>query len=129
MFDDEAVVRAYVPPGWPASVRPPGAEGWERTAVAFLLDCCPPEYRGYPLLLKQPQVLARFAREFVEGQLAATRSNLAGARTSLGGLLSVQTMEATIAVLHSEEARLIRVRRAAQLLEAALWDVRFKRKL
>ena len=85
MFDDEAVVHAYVPPGWPASVRPLGAEGWERTAFAFLLDCCPPEYRGYPLLLKQPQVLARFGREFVDGQLAATRSNLAGVRTSLGG--------------------------------------------
>ena len=53
----------YVPPGWPSRVRPPGAPDWEVTAVEFLLDCCPSDYRGYPVLRRHPAVLARFASD------------------------------------------------------------------
>jgi hypothetical protein len=28
----------YLPAGWPEAVAPPGAEDWEATAVAWLLD-------------------------------------------------------------------------------------------
>ncbi|MFZ0531016.1 MAG: hypothetical protein WAL91_10840, partial [Propionicimonas sp.] len=60
---------AYAPPGWPDRVRPPEAPDWERTAVAFLFDCCPADYRGYPVLRRHPVVLARFAAQFVESQV------------------------------------------------------------
>ncbi len=128
MFDDHEI-HVYVPPGWPVTVRPPGAEGWQRTATAFLLECCPPEYRSYPVLLRHPQLLARFASEFVAGQLAATQRNLAGLRTNMSQLLPPPTVDAAVAVLHAEQARLVRVQRACNLVEAALRGGAFRSKL
>lgn len=129
MFDEEAVIRVWVPPGWPAVVRPPGSQGWVRTATSFLLDSCPPDYRGYPVLLKHPVVLARFARQFASSQLVATQSNLAGARPDLMGWVETATVDAAVAVLQAEEARMVRQVRAVSLVEQALRDVRFTPKL
>ena len=75
--------RIYVPPGWPEAVRPPGAPDWETTATAFLLDCCPPDYRSHLVLRRHPVVLARFAAEHVEAQLRAAKDGLAGVRATL----------------------------------------------
>ena len=44
------MTRAVVPPGWPRRVLPPAVPGWEESAGAWLLDLCPPDYRGYPVL-------------------------------------------------------------------------------
>ena len=129
MFDEESVIRVWVPPGWPAVVRPPGSQGWVRTATSYLLDCCPPDYRGYPVLLKHPVVLARFARQFVSSQLMATQANLAGARPDLMDWVETATVEAAVAVLQAEEARMVRQVRAVSLVEQALRDVRFTPKL
>ena len=38
------------PGGWPAEIPPPGAAGWERRAIAWLYDLCPPDHRGYAVL-------------------------------------------------------------------------------
>ena len=54
-------VDGTVPPGWPEEVRPPGAPDWERTAVAWLFDLCPPDYRAHEVLRRYPVLLARFA--------------------------------------------------------------------
>lgn len=129
MFDEDEVIRVYVPPGWPAGVRPPGSEGWVPTAQAFLLDCCPADYRGYAVVRRHPAVLARFAREFVAGQLASTRQNLSGSRPDLAQVVDTATADEVIAVLQREEARLIRVSRAVTLVEQALREVRFIPKL
>ena len=78
---------SYVaPPGWPGAVRPPGAPDWERTAGAWLLDICPPEYRSYPALRRHAVVLARFAVLHVEACQAAVNRGLSEAR---GGLRDV----------------------------------------
>ncbi|GAA4901793.1 hypothetical protein GCM10025789_20480 [Tessaracoccus lubricantis] len=129
MFDEDEVIRVYVPPGWPGAVRPPGSNGWLKTAEAFLLDCCPSEYRGYQVLRRHPVVLARMAREFVASQLVATRSGLAGVRTSLAGVVDTGTVDQAAAVLQQEEARLVRVARGVELVEQALRDVRFTPRL
>src|SRR3712207_8593651 len=55
-------VDATLPPGWPAAVRPPGAPDWEHTAVAWLFDLVPPDYRAHEVLRRYPVLLARFAR-------------------------------------------------------------------
>ena len=41
------MVAPVAPPGWPREVRPPDTPDWEVTAAAWLLDLCPPDYRGY----------------------------------------------------------------------------------
>lgn len=128
MFDDD-VIRVYVPPGWPGTVRPPGSDGWLRSAETYLLDCCPPEYRGYQVLRRHPVVLARLAREFVASQLVATRTGLTGLRTSLAGFVDTLTVDQAAQVLQQEDARLVRVARGVDLIEQALRDVRFTPKL
>ncbi|HJE51776.1 MAG TPA: hypothetical protein K8V15_07340 [Tessaracoccus flavescens] len=129
MFDDEEVIRVYVPPGWPGVVRPPGSEGWLKSAEAFLLDCCPSEYRGYGVLRRHPIVLAGLAKEFVASQLVATRSGLTGMRTSLSGFVDTATSDQAAQVLQAEEARLVRVARGVELVDQALRDARFVPKL
>lgn len=125
MFDDEEVIRVYVPPGWPAAVRPPGSDGWVRTATAFLLDCCPPEYRGYQVMTRHPVVLARCAKAHVGSQLEGTRSTVAVLRPDLKGWVSSQVADDAVTTLQREEARLLRTARAVDLVDQALRDVRF----
>ena len=48
-----------LPPGWPEQVRPPLSPEWERSAVAWLFDLCPPDYRAHDVLRRYPVVLAR----------------------------------------------------------------------
>ena len=121
--------RLVTPPGWPARVRPPGAPDWERTAVAWLLDLCPPEYRGYPLLRRHDVVLARFAAMHVEGAQAAVRRGLSEARGALRGLVDADTVEGAVEVWQAEEARLLAERRAVGLVEEALRGRRFVARL
>jgi hypothetical protein len=119
----------YVPPGWPARVRPPGAPEWESTAISFLLDCCPPDFRAYRVLRNHPVVLARFAARFVEGQHRCTQEGLAEIRTSLKDLVASGVIEAAAQAWLAEDARLARTRRAVMLVEQALRGQAFVRKL
>jgi hypothetical protein len=112
--------QAYVPPGWPSQVRPPGAPGWEATAIAYLLDCCPADFRGYPVLRNHPVVLAQFATHFVNGQQEASQRGLADVRTSLSEYVDPTIVEAAAQAWLEQGARLTRTRRAVSLLEEAL---------
>lgn len=119
----------YVPPGWPESVRPPGAPDWEATAAAFLLDCCPPDFRAYPVLRRHPVVLARFAAEFVESQYRAAKEGLAEVRVNLAEHVSPQVVEEAADAWSEQAAQLVRVRRAVALVEEALRGKVFIRRL
>jgi hypothetical protein len=110
----------YLPPGWPEGVRPPGSQDWEVTAAAFLLDCCPADFRAYRVLRNHPVVLARFAAQFVEGQCRTAQEGLAGIRTSLTDHVPHQVVEAAAQAWLEQEARLARTRRAVGLVEEAL---------
>ena len=119
----------YVPPGWPSQVRPPGASGWEATAIAYLLDCCPPDFRTYRVLRNHPIVLAQFATQFVNGQHEASQGGLAAVRTSLGEYVEADVVEAATQAWLEQGARLARTRRAVALVEEALRGRVFVRKL
>jgi hypothetical protein len=110
-------------------VRPPGAPDWERTAVSWLLDLCPPEYRGYPVLRRHEVVLARFAALHVEGCQAAVRRGLSEARGTLREVADPDTVEAAVTVWQAEEARLLAERRSVGLVEEALRGRRFVARL
>src|SRR5262245_58806487 len=98
------------PPGWPRQVRPPGAPGWEHTAVAWLLDLCPPEYRSYPGLRRHEVVLARFAVLHIEACQDAVNRGLSEARGALRDVADPDTVEAAVQTWHVESARLLGVR-------------------
>ena len=55
-------MRAPVPPGWPREIWPPQEAGWEGTAVKWLLDQVPAEWRLVPVFRRPPQVLAWLTR-------------------------------------------------------------------
>ncbi|MBY9073569.1 hypothetical protein K1X13_01920 [Nocardioides sp. WL0053] len=123
------MVQLVSPPGWPGQVRPPGAPGWEGTAVNWLLDICPPEFRGYPVLRRHEVVLARFAVLHVEACQAAVRRGLSEARSVLRDVADADTVERAIETWQRESARLIAERRAVGLVEEALRGRRFVARL
>lgn len=123
------MAQLVVPPGWPTQVRPPGAPRWEDTAVAWLLDISPPDYRGYAVLRRHPVVLARFAALHVEASLAATHRGLSEARAVLRDVADPGTVAAAVTAWQAEEARLLGERRAVGLVEEALRGRRFVARL
>ena len=104
---------------------PRRAPGWEHTAVAWLLDICPPEYRSYPVLRRHDVVLARFAVLHVEACQAAARRGLSEARAELRDVTDQDTVEAAVQAWHAESARLMAERRAVGLVEDALRGKRY----
>jgi hypothetical protein len=119
------MTRPLAPPGWPPEVRPPDTPDWERTAAAWLLDLCPPEYRRYEGLRRHVVVLARFAVLHVEANQAACRRGLSEARADLGQVADLAVVDAAVQTFQLEEARLLAVRRAVGLVEEALRGRRF----
>lgn len=117
------------PPGWPHEVRPPDAPDWEATAVNWLLDLCPPEYRRYSGLRRHPVVLVRFAVLHVEANQAACRRGLSQIRADLKDVAGLEVVEAAVQTFQLEEARLLGVRRAAGLVEEALRGRRYVARL
>ncbi|MFV2179315.1 hypothetical protein ACFHW2_35890 [Actinomadura sp. LOL_016] len=109
-----------VPPGWPAQVHPPGTERFEETALAWLLDQVPPEYRRYGVLRRYPPVLARMARHHVDASVEAAREGFRTARVDLGALVPPHGVEAVLEAYRREGARLVAVQRAVALVETAL---------
>ena len=117
------------PPGWPREVRPPDAPDWERTAANWLLDLCPPEYRGYPALRHHVVVLARFAVLHVEGCQTAVKRGLSEARAELRDVATLDVVDAAVETWLTEEARLSGVHRAVGLVEEALRGRRYVARL
>lgn len=108
------------PAGWPAGVRPPGAPDWERSAVGWLFDLCPPDYRQHEVLRRHPVVLAWVARRHVAAGVAAARDALADVRRELAGAVPPEAVAGALAALEREGARLARTGREVALVAAAL---------
>src|SRR6266576_5595833 len=111
---------AYLPPGWPTGVHPPSSEGFERTAVAWLLDVVPPDYRLHGVLQRHPIALATLARRHLAACVEGARQGYRTARTELADVLPVSGVDAVLAAYRSEGHRLVTAARAADLVERAL---------
>jgi hypothetical protein len=101
-------------------VHPPGSEGFERTAVAWLLDVVPPDYRLHGVLQRHPIALATLARRHLAACVEGARQGYRTARTELGDVLPVSGVDAVLAAYRSEGHRLVTAARAADLVERAL---------
>ncbi len=114
-----------VPPGWPAEVLPPQAPEWERSAVGWLFDLCPPDYRAHDVLRRHPVVLAGFAAGHVASAVSAARDGLRTLRAELKGVVPPDAVEAAIGAYDREGRRLVRTGRQIALVEAALRGERY----
>jgi hypothetical protein len=112
--------RDLVPPGWPPEVLPPQADGWERSAVAWLYDLCPPDYRSHDVLRRYPVLLARFAAQHVAAGVAAAREGLRTLRAETAGELPPEAVDAAVGAYEREGRRLQRAGSQVALVAAAL---------
>ena len=114
------LVSDLVPPGWPDAVRPPQAPDFEGSAVAWLFDLCPPDYRAHEVLRAHPVVLARFARGHVESAVDAARQGLRTLRADLRGVVPPEVVEAAIGAYDREGRRLVAAGRQVDMVSEAL---------
>ena len=110
---------AYVPPGWPSGVHPPGSEDFERTAQAWLLDTVPPDYRLHGVLRRYPLALAAMAAHHTKACVAGAREGYRTARTELASL-PPGGVDAVLEVYRAEGRRLVEAARAVDLVGRAL---------
>ena len=111
---------AYIPPGWPAGVHPPGSEEFESTAVGWLLDVVPPDYRLHGVLRRYPVALAALARYHSKACVEGARQGYRTARTELAGTLPPHAIDTVLAAYRKEGARLAATAQAVDLVERAL---------
>ena len=110
----------YVPPGWPTGVHPPGSEEFEQTAVAWLLDVVPPDYRLHGVLRRHPVALAALARHHVAACVAGAREGYRTARGELGDRLPPGSLDAVLDAYRTEGSRLVETARSVDLVGRAL---------
>jgi len=109
-----------LPPGWPAEVPPPDTEDFETTAVAWLFDLVPADYRLHQAIRRYPVVLARMARQHVGACLHAAREGYRTARYDLRDSVPAHGIEAVLEAYRHEGRRLAAAARGVELLEEAL---------
>jgi hypothetical protein len=114
------VVTGYVPTGWPEGVHPPGSPGFEQTAVSWLLDVVPPDYRLHGVLTRHPVALAALARHHLAACVEVARQGYRSARAELGKDLPPSGLTAVLAAYQAEGRRLVATARAAELVSRAL---------
>ena len=120
---------AYIPPGWPAGVHPPGSEDFESTAVGWLLDVVPPDYRLHGVLRRYPVALAALARYHSKACVEGAQQGSRTARTELAGVLPPHAIDTVLAAYRKEGARLAATAEAVDLVERALRGEEFTPKM
>ncbi len=113
------LVSTYVPPGWPSQVHPPGTDRFEDTALGWLLELVPPEYRRYGVLRRYPIALARMARQHVSASVEAAREGSHRPRRPRRRR-PPHGVDSVLDAYRREGARLVAVLRAVELVETAL---------
>lgn len=111
---------AYLPPGWPTGVHPPGSDDFEATAVAWLLEIVPPDYRLHGVLRRHPVALAAMARHHTSACVDGARAGYRTVRTELAEELPPHAVDAVLTAYRTEGRRLAAIARAVALVERAM---------
>lgn len=101
-------------------MHPPGSEEFESTAVGWLLDVVPPDYRLHGVLRRYPIALATMARHHSKACVEGAREGYRTARTELASVLPPHAVDTVLAAYRKEGARLAETARAVGLVERAL---------
>lgn len=96
---------AYLPPGWPTGVHPPGSDDFEATAVAWLLEIVPPDYRLHGVLRRHPVALAAMARHHTSACVEGARAGYRTVRTELAEELPPHAVDAVLTAYRTEGRR------------------------
>ncbi len=91
----------------------------------WLLDHCPPDYRGYAGWRKNPIALAWLADRHIAGQVSAMRQAYREARVQLGEHVTTEALTEILANLEAEGLRLVAAKRSSALLLEAMQGKRF----
>ena len=119
----------YLPHDWPAEVCPPGSEDFEASAVAWLLDILPPDYRRHPVLRRYPPALASMARHHAHACVEGARRSYRSARAELGVALPPHAVDGVLAAYKKEGFALAATARSVELVERAIRGETFAPKL
>jgi hypothetical protein len=111
---------AYLPPGWPTGVHPPDSDDFEATAVAWLLEIVPPDYRLHGVLRRHPVALAAMARHHTSACVEGARAGYRTVRTELAEELPPHAVDAVLTAYRTEGRRLAATARAVALVERAM---------
>lgn len=122
-------MNAHTPPGWPAAVRPPGAADWEQSAAEWLIDLCPADFRGYPVLRRHPLALAWLAGQHVEASRQAMARALSRGRADLVDALPPRALDEVLQTVEQEQARLLAAARGVDLIARSLQGQRHVRRM
>lgn len=120
-----------VPPWWPQDVHRPGAPDWERSAVSWLLDLVPGEWREHEVLRRHPTLLARLAVAQTGASLEATRESWRTLRRDVGrdagrdvgrggATLPPEVVEEAMAAYERQGARLVELTRQVDAVRQAI---------
>lgn len=101
-------------------MHPPGSPGFEQTAVTWLLNVVPPDYRLHGVLVRHPVALATLARHHLAACVEGARQGYRSARTELGKDLPPGSLAAVLAAYQTEGRRLVATARAVDLVGRAL---------
>lgn len=110
-------------------MHPPGSEDFESTAVGWLLDVVPPDYRLHGVLRRYPVALAALARYHSKACVEGARQGYRTARTELAGVLPPHAIDTVLAAYRKEGARLAATAEAVDLVERALRGEEFTPKM
>ena len=110
-------------------MHPPGSEDFESTAVGWLLDVVPPDYRLHGVLRRYPVALATLARYHSKACVEGARQGYRTARTELAGVLPPHAIDTVLAAYRKEGARLAATAEAVDLVERALRGEEFTPKM
>ncbi|GHD28090.1 hypothetical protein [Nocardiopsis kunsanensis] len=107
-------------PDWPASVHPPGADSFEQTALVWLFDHVPADYRLHGVLRRHPVALSRLARQYVSAALEAAREGYRTARVDLREHLPPHALDQVMNAYLNEGQRTAALLRSIETVDTAL---------
>jgi hypothetical protein len=107
----------------------PSSQDWERHAVAWLFDQCPPDYRGYDVFRRHPIVLAHVAKASLAAAVEAAETGVRTVRHDLRGMVAPETVDDAVAAYEHERHRLRAASIAADLIWRALRGERWAARL
>ncbi|GGX56616.1 hypothetical protein GCM10010515_25110 [Streptomyces fructofermentans] len=106
---------------WPCQVKTPGSRDWERSATKWLRELVPSRYGSYPLLVRQPVLLARHAQIQLQLEIRVVRTALHSARAELPAMgMPESVIEHTIKLYAAEMAQLNHIARGVRVVTQAL---------